>query len=95
MSNLNCNFAPDILNRKQMEVKRTNGRVEIDPSELAAELSTWRLRQGLTQAALAERWHVSRYTIIRAEQCKEMGWRTAYVLYSHLCQELRKEGGVQ
>ena len=37
---------------------------------------------------------VSRYTIMRAENCEYLSLPTAYKVLSKLTQELRKEGGL-
>lgn len=61
--------------------------------EIGRELVKFRIRQGLTQAQLAERWGMSRYSIIRAEKGKTVSWRFTYAIASKLTHELRKEAG--
>lgn len=61
--------------------------------EIGLELAKFRIRNGLTQAQLAERWGMSRYSIIRAEKGKTVSWRFTYAIASKLAQELRKEAG--
>lgn len=61
--------------------------------EIGLELAKFRIRNGLTQAQLAERWGMSRYSIIRAEKGKTVSWRFTYAIASKLTQELRKEAG--
>lgn len=63
-----------------MEIKRIGNRFEVNRDDLAAELRAFRLRAGLTQKELGEKWNLSRYTIMRAETSKELPWSTAYVL---------------
>ncbi len=78
---------------EDMEIKRSGAALEIDREEVGLELTKWRIRQGLTQRELAERWGMSRYTIIRAEKGKNVSWRFAYAIWSKLVTEMRKEGG--
>lgn len=65
--------------------------METDKQEFALALKTWRLRQGLTQRQVAERFGVSRYTIMRAERAGAITWMMAYRLFAKLSDELRKE----
>jgi transcriptional regulator with XRE-family HTH domain len=65
--------------------------MEVDKESFALALKTWRLRQGLTQREVGERWGCSRYTIMRAEKAKNITWEQAYRLFAHLAQELKKE----
>lgn len=68
--------------------------METDKQEFALALKTWRLRQGLTQRQVAERFGVSRYTIMRAERAGNITWMMAYRLFAKLSEELKKEGEV-
>lgn len=99
VSRKKCNFAPEIIqqliNTEKMEIKRNGNTLEIDREEVGLELAKWRIRQGLTQKQLAERWGMSRYTIIRAEKGKNVSWQFAYSIWAKLTQELRKEGGYE
>lgn len=81
---------------EKIEVKvEANGLdMEIDKQNFALALKTWRLRQGMTQQQVGEKWGCSRYTIIRAEKAKAVTWEMAYKLFAKLAQELRKEGEV-
>lgn len=65
--------------------------VEIDRQEFALALKTWRLRMGLTQKQVGERWGTSRYTILRAEGAKPITWEAAYRLFAKLSNELKDE----
>lgn len=76
---------------KQPTNNTTSLSVDINRAELALELRTYRLRQGLTQEALGERWGTSRYTIIRAEGAKPISWQQAYRIYNNLARDLRNE----
>lgn len=63
--------------------------------DFALALKTWRLRSGITQQEVAKRWGVSRYTIMRAENAKNVSWEMAYRLFAALADELKKEGGTE
>ena len=65
--------------------------MDVDKNEFALALKTWRLRQGLTQRQVGERFGCSRYTVMRAENAKEVTWEMAYRLFAKLANELRKE----
>lgn len=79
---------------KKIEVKMEQRGLgmEVDKEAFAMALKTWRLRQGLTQAQVGERWGCSRYTILRAEGAKNITWMMAYKMFAKLSEELRKEG---
>lgn len=66
--------------------------MDVDKKQFALALKTWRLRQGLTQKEVGQRWGTSRWTIMRAESASNVSWEQAYKLFAHLAQELRKEG---
>lgn len=74
-----------------VEMKPQGLTMEVDKTEFALALKTWRLRQGLTQSQVGERWNCSRYTIMRAENAKNVTWEMAYRLFARLSDELRKE----
>ena len=80
---------------EKIEVKmKPNGlSMEIDKNEFALALKTWRLRHAYTQAQVGARWNTSRYTIMRAENAKNITWEQAYKLFARLSEELRKEAG--
>lgn len=65
--------------------------MEVDRNEFALALKTWRLRQALTQQQVAQRFGVSRYTIMDAEKAKSISWEMAYRLFARLSEELVKE----
>ena len=81
------NEQPIVVNMKIGDLK-----MEVDKNEVALALKTWRLRQGLTQKKLGERWGMSRYTIMRAESAKNITWEMAYRIFAKLSSELQKEG---
>lgn len=66
----------------------------IEREKLGFELAKWRVRQGLSQRQLAERWGMSRYSILRAEHGKSVGWQFTYAISAKLAAELRKESGI-
>lgn len=80
-------------NMKQIkvEMKRQGLDMEINQQDFAMALKTWRLRQGLTQSEVGNRWGCSRFTIIRAERAKNVTWEMAYKLFAKLAAELEKE----
>lgn len=72
-------------------MKNNSIRVNISAQEFALELKTWRLRQDLTQEQVGEKFGVSRYTIIRAENAQPISWEMAYRLFAKLSYELKIE----
>ena len=70
----------DLITRKGMTL-------EINREEFGLRLHAWRLRSAMSQSELAEKWGVSRYTIMRAEKGKRITWQTAYRLFCHLSEE--------
>ena len=75
----------------KVEMKRQGLEMEINQQDFAMALKTWRLRQGLTQSEVGNRWGCSRFTIIRAERAKNVTWEMAYKLFAKLAGELEKE----
>ena len=75
----------------KVEMKPQGLSMEVDKNEFALALKTWRLRQGLTQKEVAMRWGCSRFTIMKAENAKQVTWEMAYRLFARLSDELRKE----
>lgn len=74
-----------------LTMKQAGLSMETDREQFAMALKTWRIRTGLTQQELGERWGISRYTIIRVEKAANVTWRTTYRLFNLLAGELRKE----
>lgn len=75
-----------------VEFKQKGLEMDVNKTDFAMALKTWRLRQGLTQKALGEKWGCSRFTIMRAESAKNITWEMAYKMFAKLADELRKEG---
>lgn len=69
--------------------------LQIDKNSFGLQLRTWRLRNGLTQREVGQRFGCSRFTIIRAENGQNITWEMAYRLFAHLSKELQKEGQQQ
>lgn len=75
----------------KVEMKPKGLEMEVDKNEFALALKTWRLRSGLTQKQVSDKWGCSRFTIMRAENAKNVTWEMAYRLFARLSDELRKE----
>lgn len=75
----------------KVEMKPKGLAMDVDKNEFALALKTWRLRQGLTQRQVGERFGCSRYTVMRAENAKDVTWEMAYRLFAKLATELKKE----
>lgn len=75
----------------KVEMKPKGLVMDVDKNEFALALKTWRLRSGLTQKEAGQRFGVSRYTIMKAENAKNVTWEMAYRLFAKLAVELRKE----
>lgn len=76
----------------KVEMKPNGLTMDVDKNEFALALKTWRLRNGLTQKEVGVKFGCSRYTIMRAENAKQVTWEMAYRLFAKLAGELRKEG---
>lgn len=79
------------MEKIEVKMKQNGLSMDIDKTEFAMALKTWRLRSGLTQSQVGEKWGCSRYTIMRAENAKNVTWEMAYRLFAKLAVELRKE----
>lgn len=79
------------MEKIEVKMERNGLSIDIDKQEFGLALKTWRLRQGLTQQQVAERWGCSRFTIMRAERAKNVTWEMAYKMFAKLSTELRKE----
>lgn len=75
----------------KVEMKPAGLAMDCDKNEFALSLKTWRLRTGLTQRQVGERFGCSRYTIMKAENGENITWEMAYKLFARLSDELRKE----
>lgn len=74
-----------------VKMKQKGLEMDVNKEEFALALKTWRLRQGLTQEEVGERWGCSRWTIMRAEKAKNLTWEMAYKMFAKLSRELTKE----
>jgi Transcriptional regulator, contains sigma factor-related N-terminal domain len=79
------------MERINVEMKPQGLTMDVDKNEFALALKTWRLRQGLTQREVGQRFGCSRYTVMRAENAKDVTWEMAYRLFAKLANELKKE----
>lgn len=79
------------MDKIQVDIMPNGLEMDIDKTQFALALKTWRLRQGLTQKEVSDRWGCSRFTIIRAESARNISWEQAYRLFARLSQELRRE----
>lgn len=77
--------------RIEVKAEQKGLTMDIDKEQFAMALKTWRLRHGLLQREVGERWGVSRFVIIKAENCKNLTWESAYKLFAKLAEELKKE----
>lgn len=75
----------------KVEMRPRGLEMDVNKEEFALALKTWRLRQGLTQKQAGERFGCSRFTVMRAENAKNVTWEMAYKLFAKLANELRKE----
>lgn len=75
----------------KVEMKPIGLEMTADRNDFALALKTWRLRSGLTQRQVAQKFKCSRYTIMDAENGKKVSWEMAYRLFARLADELRKE----
>ena len=78
---------------KKIEVKmeRQGLTMESDRNDFAMALKTWRLRQGKSQKEVGEMMGLSRWTIIKLEQAKDVTWETAYRAFAKLSYYLQEE----
>lgn len=76
----------------KVEMKQNGLEMDVDKQQFAMALKTWRLRHGLTQQEVGQRWGCSRFTVMRAEKTKNLTWEMAYRLFARLADELAKEG---
>lgn len=74
-----------------VKMKPKGLEMDVNKEEFALALKTWRLRQGLTQNQVGQRWGCSRYTIMRAEKAKNLTWEMAYKMFAKLSRELTQE----
>lgn len=75
----------------KVEFKPKGLTMDADRNQFALALKTWRLRSGLTQQEVAEKWETSRYTIMKCENAKPVSWTQAYRIFANLARELKEE----
>lgn len=75
----------------KVELKREGLEMKMNKEAFGMALKTWRLRQGLTQKQVGQRWGCSRFTVMRAENAQAVSWEHAYMLFAKLAKELREE----
>lgn len=75
----------------KVEFKPQGLKMDADRNQFALALKTWRLRAGLTQQQVADRWETSRYTIMKCENAKPVSWTQAYRIFANLARELKEE----
>lgn len=64
-------------------------KLETDKNHFALALKTWRLRHGYSQIKAGELCGVSRYSIMRAEQAKDLNWELLYRIMCGMAEDLR------
>lgn len=79
------------MKKIQVEFKPQGIKMDADREQFALALKTWRLRAGLTQQQVAEKWDTSRYTIMRCEAAKPVSWPQAYKIFARLATALKDE----
>lgn len=79
------------VNNITLKMEQQGLKMVTDKEQFAVALKTWRIRQGLTQQQLADKWGVSRYSILRAEGAKEIGWIAIYRMFNQMAAEMREE----
>lgn len=79
------------MKKIQVEFKPDGITMDTDREQFALALKTWRLRAGLTQNQVADKWGTSRYTIIKCENAKPVSWPQAYRIFAQLAKELKNE----
>lgn len=79
------------MKKIQVKMEQKGLTMEADKEQVAMALKTWRLRQGLTQQQVADMWGMSRFTIMRVENAKNITWMMAYKIFAKLSNELKKE----
>lgn len=72
-------------------MKPVGTEMATDMQGLALALKTYRIRQGLTQQQLGERWGMSRYTLMAVEKARQVSWVMTYRIFNRLSEELRRE----
>lgn len=79
------------MKKINVEFKPHGIKMDVDREQFALALKTWRLRSGLTQKQVGDRWGCSRYTIMNCETAKPVSWTQAYRVFACLAKELNEE----
>lgn len=82
------------MKKIEAKMERQGLTMEADRNDFAMALKTWRLRAGLTQEQVGQKFGLSRYTIMRLESGKQTSWETAYRAFAKLAFYLEEEGKV-
>lgn len=72
-------------------LKRAGLTLTADRADVSIAIKTYRLRQDLTQEQLAEKWNISRYTIMRLEAARPVSWEMTYKVWARLSEDLANE----
>ena len=72
-------------------MKRAGLTLTADRADVSIAIKTYRLRQDLTQEQLAEKWNISRYTIMRLEAARPVSWEMTYKVWARLSEDLANE----
>lgn len=64
-------------------------KMKTDATHFALALKTWRLRRGLTQRAAASAMGISRHSLLRVENAREVSWEIQYRILAHISDDLR------
>lgn len=74
-----------------VELRQEGTQLDADRQQFALALKTWRIRMHYTQEQAARLVGCSRWTIIRAEQAKDISWQAMYRIFAFLSVELQRE----
>ena len=72
-------------------LKRAGLTLTADRADVSIAIKTYRLRQDLTQEQLADKWNISRYTIMRLEAARPVSWEMTYKVWARLSEDLANE----
>lgn len=72
-------------------MKRAGLTLTADRADVSIAIKTYRLRQNLTQEQLADKWNISRYTIMRLEAARPVSWEMTYKVWARLSDDLTQE----
>lgn len=72
-------------------LRREGTKMDADREQFAVVLKTWRIRTKYTQEQAGKLFGVSRYTIMRLEDAKNVSWQSLYRVFAALSVELQRE----